>query len=151
MVVARTFYLTWSRVAQEEIGRMLEFTFGVLKLIETVIRIIGMVYPTIAAAFSRGRKTRKSRSRAIASPRRTKVRWPRIYVQVATDTVYPRYALAHLRNKKGYLYLSWRDGKKIRTRYLGKTSRAYPTPAARSEPGLPAAAAPRRAGRRDRA
>ncbi len=36
---------------------------------------------------------------------------------------------AHLRNKKGYVYLRWREGKRVRTFYLGKAPRTSPTTA----------------------
>lgn len=32
---------------------------------------------------------------------------------------------AHLRNKKGYVYLQWRDGDEIRSFYLGKAPRGF--------------------------
>ena len=53
-------------------------------------------------------------------------------------------ARAHLRNKAGYLYLCWREGRRIRSYYLGKAAKSSPTtsaPTARS--GTP----PRRAKR----
>jgi hypothetical protein len=134
---------------------MFEIWFAVLKLVETMVRIYRMVYPTNQSADSRGRKTRKKSSPAIAKAPRAKPAPPEIYVRTSLRTFtygHARtYALAHLRNKGGYLYLSWRDGGKIRTHYLGKAPKASPTDIPRSEPGLPAAAAPRRAGRRDRA
>jgi len=36
-------------------------------------------------------------------------------------------ARAHLRNKRGYVYLCWREGKRIRNLYLGKAPRKSPT------------------------
>jgi len=115
-----------------------------------VLKTLSMTSPTNLAAVSGGRKTRKKPPRAIAKDRRTKRLRPRIYVLVGTQSIYPRYALAHLRNKRGYIYLSWRDGKKIRTFYLGKTPRTYPTPQLLQDPGPPELAGPRRARRRDR-
>jgi hypothetical protein len=37
------------------------------------------------------------------------------------------YARAHLRNRKGYVYLTWRDGQRVRSFYLGKAPRKCPT------------------------
>lgn len=34
---------------------------------------------------------------------------------------------AHLRHKRGYVYLAWREGKRVRTFYLGKAPRSCPT------------------------
>lgn len=34
---------------------------------------------------------------------------------------------AHIRNKGGYMYLSWRNGKRIKTLYLGKRRQPSPT------------------------
>jgi len=38
------------------------------------------------------------------------------------------YARAHLRNRNGYVYLTWRDGERVRSFYLGKAPRKCPTP-----------------------
>lgn len=53
---------------------------------------------------------------------------PEIYVRVEGRAYWkPKYARAHLRNKKGYVYLVWRDGERIRELYLGKAPRCSPT------------------------
>lgn len=38
-----------------------------------------------------------------------------------------QYSKAHLRNRRGYVYLCWRDGEEFRTYYLGKAPRKSPT------------------------
>jgi len=59
---------------------------------------------------------------------------PAIYVRVSEkdDGYYSRamYARAHLRNKRGYVYLCWREGERVRNYYLGKAPRKSPTPGA---------------------
>ena len=40
-----------------------------------------------------------------------------------------RYHRAHLRNRRGYLELCWRDGERVRSFYLGKAAKKFPTPA----------------------
>lgn len=74
------------------------------------------------------RKTRKTR-RARPKPRR-RVEPPRIYVEVTNNGGYGMnaHARAHLRNKRGYVYLCWREGDRVRNYYLGKAPRKSPTP-----------------------
>lgn len=63
---------------------------------------------------------------------------PAIFVRVEGKSWYKStYARAHLRNKKGYVYLVWRDGDRVRELYLGKAPRSSPTGSA----GRPGAAA----------
>jgi len=38
-----------------------------------------------------------------------------------------QWAESHLQNKRGYLWLRWREGKRVRSYYLGKASKNYPT------------------------
>lgn len=86
-------------------------------------------YPTKSAAASVDGKRRRKRGAAIAKPRR--VTPPEIYVHWR-DPERPwrsPYARAHLRNKKGYVYLTWREGERVRTFYLGKAPRKSPTAA----------------------
>lgn len=53
---------------------------------------------------------------------------PQIYVLLEGRASWKAsYARAHLRNRKGYVYLSWRDGERVRELYLGKAPRKYPT------------------------
>lgn len=54
---------------------------------------------------------------------------------------------AHLRNKRGYVYLCWREGRKVRSFYLGKAPRSCPTAAARSQLTAAAIADPPRRAR----
>lgn len=46
---------------------------------------------------------------------------------VGYDTWNTPYCRAHLRNKRGYVYLQWRDGDRVRSLYLGKAPRKSPT------------------------
>lgn len=53
---------------------------------------------------------------------------PEIFVKsVQHDTWHAPFCRAHLRNKKGYIYLQWRDGERVRSLYLGKAPRKCPT------------------------
>ena len=85
-------------------------------------------YPTKVSAEKTSRSGKGSgRSAAIAGSRAIT---PEIFVK-AIDREHPwrdPYARAHLRNRKGYVYLTWRDGAKVRTFYLGKAPRKCPTP-----------------------
>jgi len=97
----------------------------------------------------RDRDARKKRPRlAIAKSRAT----PEIYVAL-TEQVHtwsPRMARAHLRNKRGYVYLCWREGKRVRNFYLGKSPQKSPTTADLELAGAGAVRGPvRRAKNRD--
>ena len=102
---------------------MFDIWLAVLKLIEIVLRIYRMISPTNLPADSRRRKTQKKRSPRSQGPSRAKQPPPAIYVKTDPGKWHASYSLAHLRNKGGYLYLSWRDGTKIRTHYLGKAAK----------------------------
>lgn len=53
---------------------------------------------------------------------------PRLFVELAGDCwQFGRLHKAHLRNKRGYLYLCWREGKRVHNFYLGKAPRNSPT------------------------
>jgi hypothetical protein len=69
----------------------------------------------------------KKRSVAIADDPRSKREVPEIYVRIEQRFNFAHFAKAHLRNKRGYVYLCWRKGRKILTFYLGKQPRSYPT------------------------
>jgi hypothetical protein len=64
--------------------------------------------------------------KAIAKSRAT----PEIYVLATNQPGFyagPRYCKAHLRNKKGYVYLQWKDSTEVRSFYLGKAPRSSTT------------------------
>jgi hypothetical protein len=100
------------------------------------------VSPTPRDRRSSSPRSRKIRRKAIAAPRRADP--PRIYVALEGKEVWEtgRFAEAHLRNKKGYVYLCWRDGDRVRNFYLGKAPRKSPT----GRPAIGAARARRRSG-----
>ena len=63
--------------------------------------------------------SRSKRVRPIAERRAM----PELYVLVPDDSRFSwrrNYRKAHLRNKRGYLYLCWRDGSGVHSHYLGK-------------------------------
>jgi hypothetical protein len=69
----------------------------------------------------------EKQSVAIRQGRRPKRQAPEIYVRIEQPFDFAHFAKAHLRNKRGYVYLCWRKGRKILTFYLGKQPRSYPT------------------------
>jgi hypothetical protein len=85
-------------------------------------------YPTKLTAVSGPKLEKKTSSgRAIAARRASP---PEIFVK-SVDREHPwrdPYARAHLRNRNGYVYLTWRDGQRVRSFYLGKAPRKCPTP-----------------------
>ena len=86
--------------------------------------------PTKSSAETGARKIKKNGSGRSLAKRRSSI--PEIFVRCA-DRSHPwrnPYARAHLRNKRGYVYLSWRDGGQVRTFYLGRAPRKCPTSAA---------------------
>jgi hypothetical protein len=50
---------------------------------------------------------------------------PVIFVCSKQEARERRLHRAHLRYRDGYLYLSWREGKRVRTHYFGRASRNY--------------------------
>lgn len=73
---------------------------------------------------------------------------PEIEVKITTGSTYSGWqrVKAQLRNKRGYIYLCWRDGKTVRTFYLGKAPRSCPTTAAPAPPAVSSGpGSPRRA------
>lgn len=73
------------------------------------------------------KKRSQKRRRAIAKPRRANP--PKLFVEVPSKSLYggPQHARAHLRNKRGYVYLCWREGLWVKNFYLGKAPRSSPT------------------------
>src|SRR5574340_729038 len=90
--------------------------------------MIRVAYPTKATAARTAPRAKKNgRARSIAARRASP---PEIFVK-CLDRERPwrdPYARAHLRNRNGYVYLTWRDGEKVRGFYLGKAPRKCPTP-----------------------
>jgi hypothetical protein len=78
-------------------------------------------------------KRPKKRPRAL---RRVKQRPPEIWVNTKRELWKRRLVLAHLRNKRGYIYLCWREGKRVRNFYLGKAPRSCPTTRAEDLPAI---------------
>jgi hypothetical protein len=79
--------------------------------------------------FREGRRLKRTtakRNGGIAKKGRKKPSMPPgIFVcskQAARERAFHR---AHLRYRDGYLYLSWREGKRVRSYYLGRASRNY--------------------------
>lgn len=97
-------------------------------------------YPTKVPAASRAPASKKNGR--LRSPGRSRAKIPEIFVKEEQASGFRPigFARAHLRNRNGYVYLTWRDGARVRSFYLGKTSRKCPTPAA--APGPPATSAP---------
>jgi hypothetical protein len=87
-----------------------------------------MAYPTKVTAANSSKPVKKKRPRAIAARRRASP--PEIFVKCVDRDAPWRdpYARAHLRNRNGYVYLTWRDGQRVRSFYLGKAPRKCPTP-----------------------
>jgi hypothetical protein len=75
------------------------------------------------------KKRTRSRSgrRAIARKSKAKLAPPEIYVRYKRADGFFRDCLCHLRNKGGYVYLSWREDDRVRSFYLGKAPRKSPT------------------------
>jgi hypothetical protein len=64
---------------------------------------------------------------AIAVPLREKP--PDIYIRVPKSRAYSSftYTPARWRIKHGYAHLAWREGKRVRTFYIGKAKKNFPT------------------------
>jgi hypothetical protein len=74
------------------------------------------------------RKNGRARARRAAIAKRGPRPQPEIFVACRNKASWKSaYAKAHLRNRKGYVYLCWRDGEEFRTFYLGKAPRKSPT------------------------
>ena len=53
---------------------------------------------------------------------------PKIFVCTSPESHHAHdFSRAHIRNKRGYVYLAWRDGNRVRNFYLGKAPRSSPT------------------------
>lgn len=79
-----------------------------------------MISPTKKNDRLKMKKSKSARLKTAIAKRRPRPLAPEIYVKLPLDAAGKLYSRAHLRNKRGYLYLSWRDGEKVRTLYLGK-------------------------------
>jgi hypothetical protein len=80
--------------------------------------------PTFSAIAQGSRKRPPRGQRRSRSGRRAKPTEPQIFVATKHGSHGPRFAHAHLRNRGGYVYLTWRDGDRVRTFYLGKAPRS---------------------------
>lgn len=86
-----------------------------------------MVYPTRLRRSGKPAKRKSTRRKSAIEESRVNPP-PEIYVRVVEGASWRHsYARAHLRNRKGYVYLSWRDGERVRELYLGKAPRKSPT------------------------
>lgn len=91
---------------------------------------------------TRGQRPRKAPTSTTAKSR-SKPTPPEIQViERGPNTV--AFHKAHLRNKKGYIYLCWRAGKHVHTFYLGKAPQSSPTPSAAIAPAADLRTRPRR-------
>jgi hypothetical protein len=100
-----------------------EYVNIVLKIVSLVLKLKSMFSPTKSNRPLGRKKLKKNPSRRPRPARRVKLPPPKIFVRVTNDNLYPVFRPAHLRNKRGYLYLSWRDGERVRTHYLGKAKK----------------------------
>jgi hypothetical protein len=76
---------------------------------------------------TRARENSSSKKPAIAARRSNPA--PAIFVACPHEGWQQSHmSRAHLRNKRGYVYLCWREGNRVRTFYLGKAPRSSPTP-----------------------
>lgn len=88
---------------------------------------VKMACPTFRGKRTPPAKAPRKRKPSTIVPRRVSPP-PAIYVRVEGKAWYrSTYARAHLRNRKGYVYLCWRDGERVRELYLGKAPRKSPT------------------------
>ncbi len=85
------------------------------------------VSPTNSRIRARSRRGRKTAPRRSPGPRRAQQTPPEIYVRAGEGQWSGRYHRAHLRNRRGYLELCWRDGERVRSFYLGKAAKKFPT------------------------
>jgi hypothetical protein len=117
------FHRTWT-LSPRQRARMFKYWIQcvnlLLQILLRVLKLRPMTSPTKANRPLVRKKLSPARSQDRSLQSRTKQPPPRIFVRTCEIPWQLAYARAHLRNKRGYLYLSWRDGKKIRTYYLGK-------------------------------
>jgi hypothetical protein len=76
---------------------------------------------------AKSRKTNGAGRPKNRSPKKTP---PELYVRYRSEDGTEAFAHVHLQNTGGYLYLVWRQGPKVKRRYLGKAPRASTTSAA---------------------
>jgi hypothetical protein len=96
------------------------------------------VSPTRRQRSSEPQKARAKKTRLSIAKRRATPLNPEIYVRGESAFGMVEFKRAHLRNKRGYVYLCWREGDRVRNFYLGKAPRKSPTP--RSDIGSSSAA-----------
>ena len=72
-----------------------------------------------------------SRKKEPRGPRRSKPAPPAIFIESSVNGYRHHMSRAHLRNKRGYVYLCWREGNRVHNFYLGKAPRSSPTPGPR--------------------
>lgn len=88
---------------------------------------VKMAYPTFRGKRAAPGKRPRARKSPAIDARRVNAP-PAIFVRLEGKPWYrSTYARAHLRNRKGYVYLSWRDCERVRELYLGKAPRKSPT------------------------
>lgn len=98
----------------------MKFTLFYTERVDSRMEIMRKVSPTRHSDRKTGRKRPSLARRAIREI-------PEIFVYVSEEAFGHRYKRAHLRNKRGYVYLCWREGVRVRNFYLGKAPRKSPT------------------------
>jgi hypothetical protein len=88
------------------------------------------------ASPTRPKRPLKSRQE-LQIPRRASPVPPEIFVRILDHSYFSAFRQAHLRNKRGYVYLCWREGKRVRNFYLGKARKPSPTRSADLDPPAP--------------
>jgi hypothetical protein len=117
------------------------------QIVSAVVKTVRMFSPTIQPRGSEMKNRKKNGRARSCRARRAKPRLnPKIFIRLERESRTPYFergsifVAAHLRNKKGYVYLCWREGTRVRNLYLGKAPRKSPTPAAPIEAAGPAPA-----------
>lgn len=98
----------------------MKFTLFCTERVDSRMETMKKVSPT------RRRYRKTGRKRPILA-RRAIPEIPEIFVYVSEEGFGHPYKRAHLRNKRGYVYLCWREGARVRNFYLGKAPRKSPT------------------------
>lgn len=89
-----------------------------------------------------------AKTAAQRDPESRRLKSPDLFVRLSPEHPWdgPHLAKAHLRNKRGYVYLVWRDGSHVHEFYIGKAKRPYTTWRARGKPARRLGPAGRRSG-----